>query len=91
MALSFYVVQAAWNTKVTTGQSLSQSLWNDVVDKLISLDGRIGTLEAVPPSVIACAWSGTRTICGDCSGTDDDIEVTCAGGILTSMRMSSGN
>ena len=86
LALSFYVVQAAWNTKVTTGQSLNQSLWNDVVDKLISLDGRVGAVEVAPDYFTTCSWTGERIVCGDCHNCQDDIYITCTAGRVTNMR-----
>ena len=95
LALSFYVVQAAWNTTVTTGQSLSHSLWNDMVAKLVSLDGVVGTLngrvsavEAAPDLFTTCSWTGERQVCGDCHGCYDDILLTCTGGRVTSMRFA---
>lgn len=93
LALSFYVVQAAWNTKVTTGQSLNQSLWNDIVDKLISLDGRVGTLdgrvgavEAAPDYFTTCDWTGEKLVCGDCKNCQDDIYINCTDGRVTRIR-----
>lgn len=46
LAISVSGVWAAWNSTVTGGQTLTSALWNDVVAKLVSLDGRIGTLES---------------------------------------------
>ena len=46
LSLSIFTVQAAWNTKVGSGQTLTGSLWNDMVDKLTDLDSRVLEIES---------------------------------------------
>lgn len=38
--LAIPVVYAAWNSTVSSGQTLTATLWNDVVAKLVELDNR---------------------------------------------------
>jgi len=40
LALAIFGVQAAWNSTVSSGQPLTSALWNDMVAKLVELDGR---------------------------------------------------
>lgn len=40
ISVSIYVAQAAWNTPVTNGTSLTPTIWNDLVAKISELDGR---------------------------------------------------
>lgn len=91
ISLTVYSVRAAWNSTVTTQQTLTTNLWNDMVAKLQNLESRTSNLESVPADVIPCAWDGNRTICGDCSDCHDDVVITCSGGIVTNIKMSCGN
>lgn len=45
ISLSFYGVRAAWDSTVSSGQTLTQILWNDMVAKLSDLDNRVNTIE----------------------------------------------
>ena len=44
-ALAVSVAYAAWDTKVNPGNTLTSTLWNDVVDKLVELDNRGATID----------------------------------------------
>lgn len=46
LAISVSGVWAAWNSTVSGGQTLTSSLWNDVVAKLTDLDTRTAALES---------------------------------------------
>jgi hypothetical protein len=39
-SLSIFAAHAAWNSYVSSGQTLTKQLWDDVVDKLIELDAK---------------------------------------------------
>lgn len=41
IAIAVPMAYAAWNTTVSSGQTLSVNLWNDVVAKLVQLDNKI--------------------------------------------------
>ena len=43
-----YYTYAAWNSTVGTGQSLTITLWNDVVAKLVELENRTNPASASP-------------------------------------------
>ena len=58
LTMAIFTVQAAWNSKVNTGQVFTTTLWNDMVDKLVDLNGRTGTLEN-EISYSNCYWHTT--------------------------------
>jgi hypothetical protein len=45
LAVLIFTAKAAWNDRVTTGQTLTSTLWNDLVAQVESLTNRIGALE----------------------------------------------
>jgi len=46
LALVIYGAEAAWNTTVSSGTTLTSALWNDMINKLIELDSRGVGIEA---------------------------------------------
>jgi hypothetical protein len=44
ISLSIFAARAAWDSYVGSGQTLTPTLWNDVVDKLIELDNSVAIL-----------------------------------------------
>jgi len=66
LVIGIYSVQAAWNTKVNTGDSLTPTLWNDMVDKLINLEGRMATQEAKVDNKFGGAFWTQSSIPGGC-------------------------
>ena len=68
LSLSIFTVQAAWNTKVGSGQTLTGSLWNDMVDKLTDLDSRVleiesGSVTVRNNSLTAYRWPSVSVAC----------------------------
>ena len=90
LAISVSGVWAAWNSTVSGGQTLTSILWNDVVAKLINLDGRVGTLESGGGAVTTntCHWVIGTNICS--GGTT--IDVICpTNEILSGVRYYPGS
>lgn len=67
LSLSIFTVQAAWNSKVSSGQTLAGSLWNDMVDKLTDLDNKTTRLDVDvvrrTASVSAWRWPSVTAVC----------------------------
>jgi len=48
IAVAIPIAYAAWNSTVSSGQTLTTTLWNDVVAKLVELNNRVGNVEGAP-------------------------------------------
>lgn len=76
IAVAIPIAYAAWNSTVSSGQTLTTALWNDVVAKLVELDSRTTTLES--GNIYRTGWQLTPntcyTRCGAdfCVGTEQD-------------------
>jgi len=69
LSISFASVYAAWDTTVNSGDTLTSTLWNDHVNKLINLDGRVQSLEtsggaSLGSCVTVLANYGDWAMCG---------------------------
>jgi len=87
--MAIFTVKAAWNSKVISGQSLSKTLWNDMVNKLIDLDGRVQNIET-STVCIPCTHPGTSDssgVCGECGGSEDDVKIWCTNGCITKIQI----
>lgn len=62
ISLTIYGVRAAWDSPVTSGQTLTRTLWNDIVAKLVDLDTRVENIETSdsPLRLIASASNWTE-------------------------------
>lgn len=86
-ALAIYTVQAVWSDTVSSGQTLTPALWNDIAAKLVELDNRS-----------ACGWtdwkctywqSGAYYRAHWAEPICSKICLRCENGVLTDI--SSGN
>lgn len=87
VAIAIPIAYAAWNSTVSSGQTLTTALWNDAVAKLVELNGRTTTLESAGNS-----WTSATT---DCYIQNTGLACTwynCADGyVVTGVYPCSGS
>ena len=63
LSISIFAVQAAWNSTVSTGQTLTTTLWNEMVAKLVELDGRNPVLSGAMCGMSVVGGVGLLSTC----------------------------
>ena len=74
LSIVVFSTYAAWNTVKSPGEPLTYTMWNEIVNKLNDLDGRVGALESGGGG--SCSWTGWNSVGGlNCGGS---IAACCA-------------